>query len=60
MSMSPGSSWTAHHASAAFYGAKRFFIGLAKKVLLADEAGKVVASLIPAVDGTSSRRMARR
>lgn len=30
---------------AAFEGAQRFIIGLAKKVLLADYAGKVVASL---------------
>ena len=39
-------------ASEAFYGATRFCIGLAKKVLLADAAGKVASQIL---DGTMSR-----
>ena len=46
MSRLPGSSWTAAPRRARpSRGAQRFIIGLAKKVLLADYAGKVVASL---------------
>lgn len=36
-------------ASEAFYGATRFCIGLAKKVLLADAAGKVASQILDAV-----------